>query len=230
MMDAVYVNRDGENPELRYSLRSLAHAPHRGVWVFGGAPHWLNTDRVSYVPRPQKLSSYLSTRAHLQAACETDDVSDPFTLWNDDFYAMRPTSVIWMHRGPLADLIRQFAQHRTPWVKGMTEAATILNREGIEDPLSYDTHHPMIVHKEEMLAALRLVRNARVDAVHLRTIYANLIGGGGTLVEDCKLLKRTDPFPRGPWLSSGDGTYRSTIEPVLRYTFPDPCIYEKGPS
>ena len=230
-MDSVYVNKDGENPELRYSLRSQVNVPCDLVWVIGGAPVWLNTERVHYQSRPQEGSAYMSTRAHIKAACQTKDVSDPFTLWNDDFYAMRPTTLgVPMHRGPLSDLTERFAKIKTPWAKGLHEAAAILKAQGDENPVSYDTHHPLIVHKKEMLVALRLVEKAKVDAIHLRTIYGNLAALDGVQVEDSKLLRRTDPFPDGPWLSSGDGTYRSTIEPVLRYTFPDPCIYEKGPS
>lgn len=230
MKDVVYVNRDGENPELRYSLRSLANLRHGQVWVFGGAPVWLNTERVRYQPRPQKVSAYMSTRAHIAAACDNDEVSDPFTLWNDDFYAMRQTIILPVHRGPLEDLVTRFGQNKTPWVKGLHEAAAILKAEGVSDPVSYDTHHPLVVHKEAMQVALDIVKRAKSDSIHLRTIYGNIAGIGGTLVEDCKLMRRTDPFPSGPWLSSGDGTFRSTIEPVLRYTFPIPGPYEKGPA
>ncbi len=40
-------------------------------------------------------------------------------------------------------------------------------------------------------------------------------------------MKKSGPFPEGAWLSSGDDTFRSTVEPVLRYLFPDKSHYEK---
>jgi hypothetical protein len=41
------------------------------------------------------------------------------------------------------------------------------------------------------------------------------------------MLRRSDPFPAGAWLSSSDDTFRSTVEPVLRYLFADKSPYEK---
>lgn len=226
-MDVVYLNKDGENPELRYSLRTLENVMHDRVWIFGGCPQWVATDMVEHRPRVQNTSPYVSTRAHLAAACNTPAVSDPFMLWNDDFYAMQWVGdVPVMHRGSLAAMAERFANTKTLWAKGLRETVAMLTH--FEDPLSYDLHVPLIVYKSAMRDALRLADKARCHAIHVRTLYGNICSLDGIEVEDPKLMRRSDPFPRGPWLSSGDDTFRSTVEPVLRYLFPDPCIYEKG--
>jgi len=93
--------------------------------------------------------------------------------------------------------------------------------------MSYDVHLPLVVHKEAMRDALRLAKNITADAVHLRTLYGAVAGCEGVEHDDPKLMRRSDPFPRGAWLSSGDNTFRSTVEPVLRYLFPDKSPYEK---
>jgi hypothetical protein len=54
-----------------------------------------------------------------------------------------------------------------------------------------------------------------------------MVGLGGTPINDPKMMRRTETFPRGPWLSSRDNVFKSTVEPVLRYLFPDPSPYEK---
>jgi len=94
--------------------------------------------------------------------------------------------------------------------------------------ISYDLHVPLVVYKEPMQEALRWAEKARCDAIHVRTLYGNLVDLGGTRIRDPKMTRRSDPFPDGPWLSSSDETFRSIIEPVLRYQFPDKCDYEKG--
>jgi len=94
--------------------------------------------------------------------------------------------------------------------------------------MSYDLHVPLIIHKTEMREALRMANDVTVDAVHLRTLYGTLAGLGGVEHCDPKLMRRSDPFPQGAWLSSSDTTFRSTVEPVLRYLFPDKSPYEKG--
>lgn len=224
-MDIVYVCRDGENPELRYSLRTLQNVDHGAVFIFGGAPVWIS-DYVGFMRNQQRASPYASTRSHIKAACLDTDVSDPFMLWNDDFYAMRPTTMQPMHRGLVKDTMRPGA--RTPWFRGLEATAALLARQGNDEPLMYDVHVPMVIHKEPMLKALDLARKSPVDAVHLRTVYGNLLRVGGVEITDPKMMRRDDPFPTGPWLSSNDNTFKSTVEPVLRYLFPDPCKYERA--
>jgi len=227
-MDVVYVTRDGDNPELRYSLRTLVNVDHDRVWIFGGAPAWTNFATVTHQKRAQSTTPYSSTRGHIQAACWTTEVSDPFMLWNDDFYAMRSIgSVPLYHRGLLETTLERYAALKTPWGKGLRETAALMETRGLRaGALSYDLHVPLIVHKAEMLEALRWAKSVRADAVHLRTLYGALSGLGGVEHHDPKLMRRSDPFPRGAWLSSGEGTFRSTVEPVLRYLFPSKSPYE----
>lgn len=228
-MDIVYVNRDGENPELRYSLRSLKNVPHDKVWIFGGCPSWVDEETVSVRRRSQAGSPYSSTRAHIAAACNTPEVSDPFLLWNDDFFVMEPVEEVpVMHRGPLSEMVARFESLKTAWAKGLRETAAMIDKTyEFENPKSYDLHVPLVIHKKEMLEALRAARKVRADAVHLRTIYGNMALLGGVLTPDPKVMRRSDAFPKGPWMSSSDDTFRSTVEPVLRYLFPDPSPYEK---
>lgn len=227
-MDIVYVTREGENPELRYSLRSLVNVPHSEVWIFGGRPPGLNYEMVLHEPRTQKVSPYQSTRDHIKAACTHPRVSDPFMLWNDDFYAMMPVvNMASLHRGSMSALLARHPKFGTAWWKGLRETLVVLERMGMEDPISYDVHVPMVVHKRQMLDALQVAKRVRADAIHLRSIYGNLASLGGVEIADPKMLNRSDPFPQGPWLSSGSNTFRSTVEPVLRYLFPEKSAYEK---
>ena len=228
-MDVVYVNKDGENLELRYSLRTLRNVDHDAVWIFGGAPIWINTDTVRHVRRRQAGSPYRSTREHILAACNTPEVSDPFMLWNDDFFAMKHVGKMpLLNRGPIAGVIESYANSKTPWVKGLRHTAAMLEEKGVKS-ISYDLHAPLIVYKAEMREAIRWANTfSRVDAIHVRTLYGNIVDLGGTTILDPKISRRSAPLPTGPWLSCSDETFRSTVEPILRYEFPDKSYYEKG--
>lgn len=225
--DIVYVVRNGPNPELQYSLRSLKNIPPPGrVWIIGEAPAWVNLDTVTHISRPNVGSAYGATRSHLLRACQSEEISDSFWLWHDDYFAMRPTTLQVRHRGSLAELDRRFAKTPTVWARGLHEVAQYLVPR-YDDPVSYDIHLPLLVHKAGMLEALALAKSFRSDSVHLFTLYGNLMHLGGIESPDPKMLRRSSPFPRGDWLSSSDSTFRSVIEPVLRYTFPDPSPYER---
>lgn len=228
-MDVVYVNRDGDNRELRYSLRTLTNVDHDRVWIVGGAPNWINTLTVLHHKRRQDYSPYSSTRSHIAAACNTGLVSDPFMLWNDDFYAMREIGVLPLyHRGPLEAVLEKYVNLKTAWGKGLRETAMLMEERGLlEGAMCYDVHLPLIIYKDEMREALRLARTMSTNAIHLRTLYGAVGGFEGVEHEDPKMLRRSSPFPRGAWLSSSNDTFRSAVEPVLRYLFPDKSEYER---
>lgn len=228
-MDAVYVCRDGENPELRYSLRTLKNVDHDRVWIFGGAPSWINPDTVTHQKRMQDAARFITTRNHIKAACENPEVSDPFMLWNDDFYAMEKVGTVPVyHRGSLYVVLEEYARLRTPWAKGLRETAAWMKKhELLNGVMSYDIHLPLIIHKAEMLEAIRLVKATHSDVIHLRTIYGVTASLGGVGYVDPKMYRRKEPFPRGPWLSSSSDSFRAAVEPVLRYLFSDKSPYEK---
>lgn len=230
MTDIVYVCRDGANPELRYSLRTLQNVHHERVWIFGGAPSWINQGTVRFQSRPQSgRGPYHATRNHIQAACNTPAVSDPFLLWNDDFYAMEHVGRVPVyHRGPVTALLEQYDKARIPWVIGLRETAALLQDQGLLDgAMSYDVHLPLLIHKAEMREALRLANKTQIRALHLRTLYGVIANLGGVEHLDPKMYRRSEPFPRGAWLSSSNDTFRPTVEPVLRYLFPEESIYER---
>src|SRR5262245_30736090 len=228
-MDVVYVCRDGENPELRYSLRTLKNVNHDRVWLFGGAPSWINPDTVTHEKRMQHTTRFIATRNHIKAACDHPEVSDPFMLWNDDFFAMdRIGTVPVYHRGSLYLVLEEYGNSRTPWAKGLRETIGWMKKNGfLNGVMSYDLHMPLIVHKAEMLEAIRLVKATHSGVIHLRTIYGVTACLGGVGYVDPKMYRRNEPFPHGPWLSSSPESFRYAVEPVLRYLFPEPCCYER---
>ena len=200
------------------------------MWIFGDAPAWVSRPNVRVVHSPQQNSAYASTRTHLRRAIEDDRVSDPFALWNDDFYAMRPVWLVPMHQGPMSALLLKERRGETRWVKGLRETLDLLRAHGYDEPLSYDVHTPLLIRKDAAREALKMAAQVKEDAVHVRSIYAALAGLNGLnglQIKDPKMHHRLDPFPTGAWLSSSAATFRLTVEPVLRYTFPHRSIYEK---
>lgn len=207
-MDIVYPVRPGQkNEELRYSLRSLGNLPHGRVWIVGyQLPDWLrNVGIIPSIPEPR--SRYRDTEAKLVEALIYAEVSDPFLLFNDDFYVMKPLrSIKVQHMGPLADKIRKPA---SSYGKGITAALDQLKREGIEEPLSYELHTPFRIQKSKMLSVLE--QRDGVDSYHYRTMYGNLHHIGGSYSEDVKVYRHT-PFTEEqkqlPLLSTSDMTFR----------------------
>jgi hypothetical protein len=234
-VDVVYLCRAGENEELRYSLRSLANLPHERVWIFGGKPEWVTG--VELVPTDQRGAKYKVTTRAMRAACEHPDVSDPFILFNDDFYVARPVSEVpVLHRGLVADVL---ADYRRRWhglsaySRGMMQTAELLESLGFAAPLSYELHLPLPVHKRAMIEALDVGAAAGIAVLHKRTLYGNLARLGGERLTDVKITTPRDgrivarhvARAGSAWLSSGDTTFRE-LEPFLRHRFPAPSPHE----
>lgn len=202
-MDVVYLVRHGEqNEELRYSLRSLSNLPHGQVWIFGGAPSWVNRARVNVVQVPEDdysyrdawLVKYRNARRNLTSACSVRGVAEHFTLMNDDFYVTEAIpSVPVLNYGPKG-VFDSYYLDRTKvpsrYVIGEWDTLGWLEEVGVESPLCYSLHVPMPIVKSsmgEILAMLPETLEPNGNPVHLRTAYGNLMDLGGEIIRDVKV-------------------------------------------
>jgi hypothetical protein len=219
--DVVYVCRNGENPELRYSLRSLANLDHGRVWLVGGRPAWARTRYVS-VPQATR-DKVLNVRANLRALVATEEISEEFYLFNDDFYVMRKVaSVPPMHRGLLSE-----AEGATRWHAYMHATDAWLKDRGVAEPLNYELHVPLPMTKSGLSATLDLIGSTR--ELHYRSVFGNLAQIGGERSLDVKVYRATDRIPDGDYLSSSDSGFRGS--PLTRHVtraFRHACEHERG--
>lgn len=227
-MDVVYVVREGDdNEQLRYSLRSLANLKHDQVWIAGYKPSWVTG--VRHIKTTQAQSRYKNSTGNLRAACEHPDVSQRFSLFNDDFYVMEPIRQIpRLHRGPVVGLMGPSRPNhklrQNGYLSGMWDTFDLLERMGHDAPLSYELHVPMSVDKSKMLATLDA--GAHVDALHKRTLYGNMHRHGGRQVEDAKVHNRKLPATAKTFLSTSPSSFLGQTGDLLRERFPTPSEYE----
>lgn len=226
-MDVVYpLKPEGPYEELRYSLRSLRHLPHRSVFTAGGKADWFRGETIETEPQPTK---HLDSTNNLRAACLDDRVSDPFVLMNDDFFILRAVPGIpVLNRGPAQDLLVQYNRQNLPrsYVEGARATLKVLKQEGWPDPLSFELHVPLLVHKSYMLAAIRIGESYPVW--HKRTAYGALAGLTGETVSDVKVRDRkTGLGAEAMFVSTQDESFQAGIVgQQIRSMFPDPSPYE----
>lgn len=219
--DVVLPCRPGDNRELRYALRSLErNFDYRHIWVVGSWPAWLRLDHqhLTAVKRPTLTPKYRTTRAHYRWACDSPDVTDPWVMWNDDFFVLRPLrSLPAIHRGRCDQVTPMFAKWNSKWAVGLRETERVLKRILPGQVLyNYDIHTPLLVHKRQMRRALGIAENMRIAAPHVRTLYGNLAKLGGSALADPKTYS-PKVLPAGTtWLSSHEATFASAVEPHLR--------------
>jgi hypothetical protein len=223
-MDLVYICRDGDNEELRYSIRSaVANIPHDNIWVFGGKPDWYIGNHV----RLKQIGlKYDNARSNLASITRHYDVSDDFILMNDDFFAIRPVEKVEnYHRGTLSEHI-ELIKTSNGYRALVQETYDVLTYLGYEDPLSYELHIPMIMNKEKLAKVIRTVGLWRSN-------YGNMYNVGGERRDDVKVHNHVSldivinsPLP---YISTFEDTFQGVLDSYLRDAFPEPSKYEKSP-
>ena len=229
--DVVYVCRPGDdNEELRYSLRSLSNLPHDKVWIAGYCPTWVS-DEVQRIAVPQMASKHQHALASLIAAMDHPEVSDPFLMFNDDFYVMRAMEKVpVLHNGPLEKVIEEHA--KSSYREAMEKTAEVLNAHNDQiasEAMGYEIHCPMEFEKTGLALVLSL--GAKVSRLQYRTVYGNLMDIGGTQCSDVKVYRTTKGNEYRNWslLSTSDRTFK--YHPVGRYIreqFSEVSQYEKA--
>jgi hypothetical protein len=227
-MDYVYLCRDGENEELRYSLRSLhKNAPPGNVWVVGGKPDWYIGN---HIPVTQNSSKYSNARKNLSMICQSNKISENIVLMNDDFYFIRKVRDIQYFHGGLLETRVDNYEIMYPsgaYTRLLSSTFNHLADKGIARPLDYELHIPMPMEKDKLRVVLR---NRKML---WRSGYGNLFEVGGKEVEDVKVYpEKTRPKSydwtknRFPFLSTMDRSFEGGVLAMLKKRFPHKSPYE----
>lgn len=218
-MDLVYICRDGDNEELRYSIRSaVANLPHDNIWVVGGKPDWYTGN---FIRTKQNGLKFDNARNNLNTACRRYEISSDFILMNDDFFIMKPVESIQpYHRGLLQDHI-DLVKTSPAYREMLIDTLDVVKKIHDGPVYSYEVHAPMVMNKKKLFNILRL-------PALWRSAYGNIHNVGGTQHDDVKVFSGTglsDMKSDLPFLSSNDETFNE-LSSLLQEMFPNPSKYE----
>ena len=228
-MDLVYICRDGENEELRYSIRSAVNnLPHDKIWVVGGKPDWYTGN---YIEVNQGRAKYTNARNSLKAICDSEEISESFILMNDDFYIINKVeSVPYMYAGTLDDKIKQREDifNGNTYTTLLRKTLGYLYRKKINVVLDYELHVPMVMEKRKLNKVLKL-------SGLWRSVYGNVFNVGGVKIRDVKVYDKKDKFYINSYdinnleldyLSSNDDSFETVKTLILEERFPFKTTYE----
>lgn len=230
-MDVVYLVKDTPtNLELKYSLRSVAeNLPHRKVWLIGGCPNFVNREMVNYCYSQQKsgVTKWNNTNRALYSILDNDGISENFILFNDDFFVMKPTRKIEYYfdrtiDDRISDFLTKFPTSR--YVQRLKSTKQALQRHGIDKPLNFELHLPMVLNKTN----LRKIYENYGDSGAKRTIYGNLYAENPVQHKDVKFYRiYSVPSTQLPFVSTADGTFAlGIVGKVIRNRFVNESKYE----
>ena len=183
-MDYVYTCRQGNNEELRYSLRSIEqNMPAGRVWVIGYRPDWYIGDFIQVKDVGNKFENIKNC---ISKIIKNNDISNNFILMNDDFFALKKNnSIINYHGGSLENKIIRYKEKRMSpkYIKLLELTLKELKNNGIENPIDYDIHVPMTMDKKMLEKALDF-------AFFPRSSYGNLTKLQAVEISDVKIYSR----------------------------------------
>lgn len=232
--DVAYIIGPGNNhnPELRYSLRSVAaNLPHRNIVIVGHKPAWVTN--VTHIPTMQASRiKYGNALRNMLAFCENDQLTPTVTFFNDDFYAMhhgQPAPI--QHRGTIHDMLNRQLTHKNrlnnDYLEGMRQAQHHLQQLGIDQPLSYELHQPMPINRAMFHSILVAYDpDLLMPGVAKRSLYGNLANIGGTPTPDPRPIRHG--YWTWPWISTNDNGFKPGLPAriLMEHRFPQPCQYE----
>lgn len=187
--DIVYFLKVGtRNEELRYSLRSVEkYVPHRKVWFYGGKPEGIRPD--GYVHCAQReMTKWERVRGMMHQACQNDEITEDFWLFNDDFFILKPLleDAPAPYDGTLTSKADEVDKrhHGEPgeWTTNLRRLRDLL-KENNRPELNYAVHKPLLVNRRKMLAVLDKFPREPM----LRALYGNYYELGGVDSPDMKV-------------------------------------------
>lgn len=230
--DIVYLVKDTpENDELKYSLRSICqNLPHHKVWLIGGCPTFIDKAKINhvYIEQNSRLTKWNNTNKLLMSVCDNENISDDFVLFNDDFFATKPLENIpCYYDRTLADRINDFALKYpySRYVFRLKQTLQTLQRHGINEPLNFELHTPMLFNKTKLKELYRHYG----DSGSKRTIYGNLYYKDQAIQHpDVKCYNIYHcPASKDGLVSTTDASFRlGLVGKTIRNRFKQPCKYE----
>jgi len=228
VLDYVYVCRDGDNEELRYSLRSLVkNAPKGNVWVVGGKPDWY---KGNFIPVKNAHNKFENIKNCMKVVAETKEISDDFVSMHDDFFIVKKINKFEIyHGGYLEDRVSEYnlLSPNSYYTRLLANTHKRLKKMKYKNPLDYDIHVPITMNKDNLKISLS-------QPYLERSMYGNMFDIGGIKREDVKvyfngsLMERSYDYlsNSSEYISTTDRSFNDLKKDLLEDMFPDATIYE----
>jgi hypothetical protein len=230
--DLLYILGSGSkwrNNEIRFSLRSVEqNLPHGRVFVIGECPKFLRNVIHIHALDPYEVKT-ANAIFKIRAACREIDLSEKFILMNDDFFVIRRMDRIEPETlGTLSDAIKNHSTKAGYYYQGLRKTHELIKQSGVENPLDYEAHTPMIIEKQKFLSLTDAVE--WTEGYLHRSLYGNTFGvGGKKRKKDTKVhsIEQLPELIQGDIISTADRVVlRPEFQHFIYNQFPNPSRYE----
>jgi hypothetical protein len=222
-LDIVYVyKRTTAGRELKYSLRSACkNLSFDQAHVVGDAPLFRHS--LNHIQFQGAHGKHENAFSKLKAAIESREVSDPFVLFNDDFFILqRFAEIPYLYTGRLIDWLDVFP-HRSAYYQKAQKTLSLVG----ERALIFEVHFPIVYFKDKLRF---LIKKYDLPAgIMLRTLYCNEYKVHHHQSSDYKARSAAElmKYSQMPFCSTSEQAARTqTFRNVMSQLFPDRSRFE----
>lgn len=190
-----YIHTPDGGMELKYTLRSLKNITNWNgeVYIAGDREPWLQNIHHVKAQRIQG-NPIQDVENKIYTALKSNGFPEEFIFMNDDIFISEKTEVTPLHSGELT--VKGGGYYSTAKLHSLT----YLRSKGIDNPLDYALHVPMIMNKPKRLEVSEIIRKSKGTPPSARILYGNLFNIGGEYYEDKKT--KTPELKEGIFIST----------------------------
>ncbi len=235
--DVVYIYKQQKNEEeLRYSIRSVCkNFSHRNIYILcDKRPRWANKN-LKCILVESKNDKYYDVNNKLIKACNTEEISDNFWLFNDDFFILKRMYDNQRNRfeGFLSDKIEHLCTRKNVDINYLQRLAAL------EDycftlyekyPLNFELHRPFRYNKQ----LLKEVLSTDIKCVGRNSLYGAYVEGKPNAPkvaygQDYKIYGLNDKIDiTKDVVSTSNLAFVGQAGKIIRQMFPERSEYERN--
>jgi len=230
----VYLCRNGDNEELRYSLRSVDHFyPEASVWLVGGKPDWY-TGNYIYVSQ-ERRDKFEAVLENLYHVAFEDDIDEKIIMMNDDFFFVKKVSRFKpLISGTIRESILSYVNSGTASAYVSHLKRLMASLKPIRKlPLDFELHVPMPIKKSNLQ---KMVKEG------ITTMWRSNYGNRFYSISETTTMPDVKVYPNNtnsfknydymsfkyPFFSTQDDSFSEVRDRLLNDMFPSPSKYESG--
>lgn len=211
--------------ELKFALRSIEKflTGYTNLILIGDRPEWYQGESVYHkdINGRKQFNIY----SKLLVACELNNVTDDFVMFNDDHYLFKRLDVSeikYWYDGYLKDTVGK--SHGVRYLETIKNTLKI-----IPETLNYDVHTPIIYKKE----TLRWLFTGKQDEVCIKSYYCSSLETKGEYMKDLKInqLLSYEAILRltleKMFFSTSTNGMKKPMMKFLNEAYPNPSQWEK---
>lgn len=198
------------------------------MFIIGECPKFLrNVEHIT------ALDPYENKQANaifkIRTACRDIEISERFILMNDDFFILRNIGTPAANfLGTLRHAINTHSTKAGYYFQALRKTQDLLIESGIEKPIDYESHYPMLLEKQKFLTITDALPWDTTGFM-FRSIYGNIYNIGGKERQDTKVhrIEQLEELSKGDVISTADRVVlRPEFQRFIFSRFPTPSRYE----